>query len=54
MKSSSSANTISKKIIEIKEPQNKIVDRLKAQMISASAQHPGEAYSRMHSRHNRS
>jgi|SaaInl7_200m_RNA_FD_contig_21_235710_length_523_multi_6_in_0_out_0_1 hypothetical protein len=54
MKSVVKVNPISDRIMKINQPQNKIVDRLKAQMKCDSVSNPSVAYSRMHSRHNRS
>ena len=53
MKSVSPVNPISNKINKINQPQNKIIDRLQAQMKYDSVTDPREAYSRMHNRHNR-
>ena len=41
-------------IDKIAKPKNKIIERLKMQMKSASSIDPVAGYSRMHSRHNRS
>ena len=38
---------------KIKFPQNKVIQRLKEQLLSASSRDSTVAYSRMHSRHNR-
>lgn len=50
----SSVNSISNEINKIVQPQNKIVERLQAQMKCNSITDPIAGYSRMHSRHNRS
>lgn len=50
----SSVNSISNDINKIVQPQNKIVERLQAQMKCNSITDPTAGYSRMHSRHNRS
>jgi hypothetical protein len=54
VKTVSPVNPISNEINKIIQPQNKIVERLQAQMKCGSVIDPREAYSRMHNRHNRS
>ena len=53
MKTVSVVNSISNEINKVIQPRNKIVERLQVQMKGNSVVDPREAYSRMHSRHNR-